>query len=80
MLIVHFYIFSLKLVNCSQINESDYAGTSKIISDKNDVYKGIATTVRCCVLHAHVFLFFLAFDFCRFCVVIRFFHPRNNCQ
>ena len=21
---------------------------------------------------------FLAFDFCRFCVVIRFFHPRHN--
>ena len=27
-----------------------------------------------------VFLFFLAFDFCRFCVVIRFFHPRHNGQ
>ena len=25
-------------------------------------------------------LFFLAFDFCRFCVVIRFFHPRHNGQ
>ena len=24
--------------------------------------------------------FFLAFDFCRFCVVIRFFHPRHNSQ
>ena len=24
--------------------------------------------------------FFLASDFCRFCVVIRFFHPRHNCQ
>ena len=24
--------------------------------------------------------FFLAFDFCRFCVVIRFFHPRHNGQ
>ena len=24
--------------------------------------------------------FFLAFDFCRFCVVIWFFHPRNNGQ
>jgi len=23
---------------------------------------------------------FLAFDFCRFCVVIRFFHPRHNGQ
>ena len=23
---------------------------------------------------------FLAFDFCRFCVVIRFFHPRDNGQ
>ena len=27
-----------------------------------------------------VFLFLLAFDFCRFCVVIRFFHPRHNGQ
>ena len=27
-----------------------------------------------------VVLFFLAFDFCRFCVVIRFFHPRHNGQ
>ena len=26
------------------------------------------------------FLFFLAFDFCRFCVVIRFFHPRHTGQ
>ena len=25
-------------------------------------------------------LFFLAFDFCRFCVVIWFFHPRHNGQ
>ena len=24
--------------------------------------------------------FFLVFDFCRFCVVIRFFHPRHNGQ
>ena len=32
-------------------------------------------------LHAFfIFLFFLAFDFCRFCVVIRFFHPRHNGQ
>ena len=27
-----------------------------------------------------LFFFFLAFDFCRFCVVIRFFHPRHNVQ
>ena len=28
-----------------------------------------------------VFLgFFLSFDFCRFCMVIRFFHPLNNGQ
>jgi len=26
------------------------------------------------------YLFILAFDFCRFCVVIRFFHPRHNGQ
>ena len=26
------------------------------------------------------FFIFLAFDFCRFCVVIRFFHPRHNGQ
>ena len=25
-------------------------------------------------------MFFLAFDLCRFCVVIRFFHPRHNSQ
>jgi len=25
-----------------------------------------------------LFLFFLAFDFCRFCVDIRFFHPRHK--
>ena len=25
-------------------------------------------------------LFFLAFNFCRFCVVIQFFHPRHNGQ
>ena len=30
--------------------------------------------------HQFLFLFFLAFDFCRFCVVIRFFHPRHNGQ
>ena len=27
-----------------------------------------------------VFFFFLTFDFCRFCMVIRFFHPRHNGQ
>ena len=27
-----------------------------------------------------VFILFLAFDFCRFCVVIRFFNPRHNGQ
>jgi len=27
-----------------------------------------------------IVVFFLAFDFCRFCVVIRFFHPRDNGQ
>ena len=27
-----------------------------------------------------VFLFFLVFDFCRFCVIIRFFHPRLKGQ
>ena len=27
-----------------------------------------------------LFFFFLAFDFCWFCVVIRFFHPRHNGQ
>ena len=28
-----------------------------------------------------IFLYlFLAFDFCRFCVIIRFFHPRHNGQ
>ena len=27
-----------------------------------------------------IYIFFLAFDFCRFCVVIRFFHPRHNGQ
>ena len=27
-----------------------------------------------------LFLFLLAFDFCRFCVVIRFFHPGHNGQ
>ena len=26
------------------------------------------------------YIFCLAFDFCRFCVVIRFFHPRHNGQ
>ena len=40
-------------------------------------------------LHVHLFKytsvqicfgFCLAFDFCRFCVVIRFFHPRHNGQ
>ena len=28
----------------------------------------------------NAFFFFLAFDFCRFCLVMRFFHPRNNGQ
>ena len=32
--------------------------------------------------HVHVInvfcVYILAFDFCRFCVVIRFFHPRHN--
>ena len=27
-----------------------------------------------------LFFFFLVFDFCRFCVVIRFFHPRHTGQ
>ena len=31
-------------------------------------------------MYSSVVFCFLAFDFCRFCVVIRFFHPRNNGQ
>ena len=32
-------------------------------------------------LHVHFYFFiFLAFDFCRFCVVVRVFHPRHNGQ
>ena len=34
-----------------------------------------------CTLDIWVFcVYFLVFDFCRFCVVIRFFHPRHNGQ
>ena len=36
----------------------------------------LVTQGKCLV----VFLFFLAFDFCRFSVVIRFFHPSHNGQ
>ena len=28
----------------------------------------------------HSYFIFLAFDFCRFCVASRFFHPRHNGQ
>ena len=31
------------------------------------------------IFYIHI-LFFLAIDFCRFCVVIQFFHPRHNGQ
>ena len=30
-----------------------------MLERRNYIGQGIATTVRCCVLHAHVFLFFL---------------------
>ena len=33
-----------------------------------------------CVMKQYIFLFFLVFDFCQFCVVICFFHPRHNGQ
>ena len=33
-----------------------------------------------CLLLLIFFIDFLAFDFCRFCVVIRFLHPRHNGQ
>jgi len=32
----------------------------------------------CSLLKHFLFFIFLAFDFCRFYVVIRFFHPRHN--
>ena len=32
------------------------------------------------VMTIFIFYFFLASDYCRFCVVIRFFHPRHNAQ
>ena len=32
------------------------------------------------LISSHTFSFFLAFDFCRFCVVTRFFHPSHNGQ
>ena len=36
-------------------------------------------TCKCNLIHNND-SFFLAYDFCRFCVVIRFFHPRHNGQ
>ena len=32
------------------------------------------------ILHLQTLFIYLAFDFCRFCVIIRFFHPRHNGQ
>ena len=32
------------------------------------------------IVYMNTILIFLAFDFCRFCVVIWFFHPRHNDQ
>ena len=34
----------------------------------------------CLFLFVCLFFCFLAFDFCRFCMVIHFFHPRHNGQ
>ena len=37
------------------------------------------STIATC-LNQSFFLYFLTFDFCQFCVVIRFFHPSHNGQ
>ena len=41
----------------------------------HDYYSHIKHMCSCLVFF---FFFFLAFDFCRFCIVIRFFHPHRN--
>ena len=42
--------------------------------------KQFPCTSNCWKLVFSVIVFFLAFDFCRFCMVIRLFHPRHNGQ
>ena len=40
---------------------------------------GFLVSTRVCWI-CLLLIFFLAFDFCRFCVIIRLFHPRHNGQ
>ena len=58
---------------------------SLIMNEKTSLY--ICTMYEKCIsldnvkrVIAATLHVFLAFDFCRFCVVIRFFHPRHNGQ
>ena len=64
---------------CNPVNCQPCGETGKQIRAKahcNDCLEYICK--QCCDYHKQ--MIFLAFDFCRFCVVIRFFHPRHNGQ
>ena len=66
---------------CNPVNCQPCGETGKQIRAKahcNDCLEYICK--QCCDYHKQMKVFFLAFDFCRFCVVIRFFHPRHNGQ
>ena len=55
------------------------------VNKKIEIVSGIESSLvsswtKMCLNADNITLFFLAFDFCRFCVVIRVFHPLHNGQ
>ena len=59
---------------------TEYSRTlSNLKVSKREFSHNYYLSVMLCVL-SDFYLIFLGFDFCRFCVVILFFHPRHNGQ
>ena len=65
---------------CLTFNNSSVSIASVCVNNiSNEACRIKQTKLSFCKV-LNVQRYFLAFDFCRFCVVIRFFHPRHNGQ
>ena len=64
--IKYVYIGWLYITKCKQVHVATKLEIAIVISNARTI--------------TGFFIKKLAFDFCRFCVVIRFFHPRHNGQ
>ena len=75
----HFIGFSLRIktINGSHVRIVLVFDIVLFLKDKRSIQLNTTYNI---IRFSDFYWFFLAFDFCRFCVVIRFFHPRHNGQ